>query len=541
VTSFGFLPRTKRHSFRRQLIVSSVIGLTLILGLFGVFVRYVVTTTLINSVDQELLQRIRTTKHRPPPRPADQNQSPPGDPYDDPNTDPGQIRNGSDGFDGGQPDNQGPPPDDGGQQPGLPPQQPFQQGDDQFGSGPSADSRYVLPPNNLNVDDPYRPRRFTLDGEALDRTSANPAWDLAAIQSASRTKRPVFTTKRINNVDLRILTEQDMSPQGDTWYFQAPYPLTDVNSAIAGVDRALLTLIPIALLVAGIGGAFVTKSVVTRLAQLARTAGNIGANDLSQRLPVVGSDEFADLAQTFNALLTRVEVAFQEQAKVVEQQRRFTADASHELKTPLTIIRGTTSLALAGDGVLDRTATSDIDSAASSMSELVQDLIFLARSDAGQLGRKKIDILILDPLLRAIDRVAAISSAPIKLVSANESLVVNADESEMVRLFTNILTNAANHTPNNGRIIVSLSSSNTEVVIMVNDTGIGIAQQHIEHLGERFYRVDSARSRSTESTGGSGLGLAICRGIVEAHQGTISFESELGKGTTVTVVLPRTG
>jgi two-component system OmpR family sensor kinase len=293
------------------------------------------------------------------------------------------------------------------------------------------------------------------------------------------------------------------------------------------------------LLIAGIGGAFLTTRVLSRVKQMAQAAATIGAKDLSRRLPVVGNDEFAGLAETFNELLARVEIAFQEQARVVEQQRRFTADASHELKTPLTLIRGTTSLALSDNGILDRQSTTDIDNAAASMSELVQDLIFLARADAGQLGKKRIDLLLLDPLQRAVDLISPISEAPINFMQAHECLSVNADESDMVRLFSNILQNAAYHTPSGGRIIVSLSSTLTDAIVMINDSGVGIAPQHVEHLGERFYRVDSSRTRSSEIIGGSGLGLAICIGIVEAHGGTMKIDSILGKGTTVTITLPR--
>jgi signal transduction histidine kinase len=382
----------------------------------------------------------------------------------------------------------------------------------------------------------YDPREFSIDGTSLGLADSITAWDVKAIDAVRASGRPLYSNARSGLVDLRILTVPEQRPGQPEVFIQAPYPLNQVEAAIAAVDRALLTLIPIALIIAAVGGTLVTKNVLARIGQLSHSAAQIGANDLSQRLPVVGRDEFAELAEVFNALLTRVELAFREQARVVEQQRRFTADASHELKTPLTVIRGTTSMALSGHGILDRQSTSEIDHAAESMSSLVQDLIYLARSDSGQLAIEPIDLLVIDPLRRAIDRITPISKAPIRLLAAEEDLTIMASENEMVRLFSNILLNAAQHTPAEGRIIVSLSRTTGDVIVMINDSGPGIEPQHLAHLTERFYRVDTARSRDS---GGSGLGLAICQGIVDAHFGSMSIESTVGKGTTVTITLPR--
>jgi signal transduction histidine kinase len=575
--------RKGRQSIRTQLIFGTIVGLTLALALFGFFVRYVVATTLMNAVDRNLQDRIIQEQHRPPfhmgpggpyglqlqlgPGPNDHNpnnappfqsgrqqnmQPPPNDmqmgagqqgppqsnfrPVDNLQTrhDGNQFegyagRNSGPGTTGWMPDNNAPSPDN-----TMPPSQRF----------PEQSDRQEMPQvkgvTEISQQDLlYHPRRFLLNGQSFDRFSTMAAWDTAAIRRAARQNGPVLSTVVVGKIPLRIFTQPVHPPVGPVWFLQAASPLTETIRAVDGVDRALLTLIPIALLIAGIGGAFLTTRVLSRVKQMAQAAATIGAKDLSRRLPVVGNDEFAGLAETFNELLARVEIAFQEQARVVEQQRRFTADASHELKTPLTLIRGTTSLALSDNGILDRQSTIDIDNAAASMSELVQDLIFLARADAGQLGKKRIDLLLLDPLQRAVDLISPISEAPINFMQAHECLSVNADESDMTRLFSNILQNAAYHTPSGGRIIVSLSSTLTDAIVMINDSGVGIAPQHVEHLGERFYRVDSSRTRSSEIIGGSGLGLAICIGIVEAHGGTMKIDSILGKGTTVTITLPR--
>jgi signal transduction histidine kinase len=546
--------RKARQSIRLQLIVGTVFGLTLALALFGLFVRYVVASTLIGSVDRDLRDKIAQAEHRPPPhlfgdRPA--GEPPPDQAFDNPPM-PGQMPG-----DGQSPPpygfKPGPPPGAGqyGQPPQLPMQTaPFDQQPGGFGPGPplrpdggmlSGPPHFQGAPNpSVGQEDSLdRPRRFSPDGRSLDRFNSESPWDLSAIVSSSAANKPIYSTVLFGKEPLRLLTQPVHPPFGPEWLFQAAYPLGQVNAAIAGVDQALFTLIPIALVVAALGGGMVTRSVVTRVGQMGRTAAGIQASDLSRRLPVVGSDEFSELAETFNALIARLEMAFQEQARVVEQQRRFTADASHELKTPLTVIRGTTSLALSGDGILNRQSTEAIDDAASSMAGLVQDLILLARSDAAQLGRSRIDILLAEPLLRAVGRLSPVSKAPIKVVELAEDVIIYANEDEMIRLFSNILLNASQHTQPAGEILVSMEATEGEAIVTIADSGVGIAPQHLEHLCERFYRVDSSRTRGSDTSGGSGLGLAICKEIVNAHNGTLKVKSVVGKGTSVIIALPR--
>jgi signal transduction histidine kinase len=262
-------------------------------------------------------------------------------------------------------------------------------------------------------------------------------------------------------------------------------------------------------------------------------------------LPVSGEDEFSDLSATFNAMLARLETSFSEQNRLVEalrqmieQQRRFTADASHELRTPLTVIKANTSLALSGAPSPEesRQSMEDIDRAADAASRLVRDLLLLARSDAGQLGRDTVQLPVREVLSQAIANVKRNGGPPVE-IDAGAGLTVRGNEDELVRVFSNLLENAIRYTPAEGHIIVTASSDEGWVRVRIADTGAGIAPEHLPHLGERFYRVDPARTRRG---GGTGLGLSICRSIVEAHGGTMSFESQVGKGTTVTVSLPVT-
>jgi len=341
----------------------------------------------------------------------------------------------------------------------------------------------------------------------------------------------------VDGESLQVLSAPVRERGGIVAVVQVAHPLADVQLAIAGLDRALLTLIPIEVLFAGLGGAYLTNRVLRRVHLTTQAARQITAHDFSTRLPVSGSDEFSELAETFNGLLNRLQLAFEQQARALEQQRRFTADASHELKTPLTVIKGTASMTLQSRPVVERyhAALQEIDRAADTMSHLVQDLLLLARSDGGQLGKEKIELLVSD-ILDSAKAAIVRRNAPVTLQVEDSTLSVMGNERELVRLLSNVLDNARQHTPSDGAIRVSVQAEESNVLISVSDTGPGIAPGHLSHLGERFYRVDTARSRSD---GGTGLGLSICKGIVEAHGGTLQIESTIGIGTTVHIRLPR--
>jgi signal transduction histidine kinase len=276
-----------------------------------------------------------------------------------------------------------------------------------------------------------------------------------------------------------------------------------------------------------------------------------GAEDLSQRLEVTGKDELGQLAATFNGMIARLEGAFHglgeanrnlEEAyrkleAAYQERRRFTGDASHEPRTPLTRIKGSTSLALSGPHDADsyREALEIADEAADAMTRIVQDLLLLARSDAGQLPIQRRPTRLVECVQKAVYSLADQPGAPVRLAFPESDPQVLGDTDHPTRLFVNLLENALRHTPAEGEIRVTVESSGSDWVITVADTGEGIPPEHLPHVRERFYRVDAAR---TGGRGGTGLGLAICESIVRAHGGSLSIESEIGRGTRVTVTLP---
>jgi signal transduction histidine kinase len=450
-------------------------------------VHYLVRSFAIASVDRELAHRTQRLIDRPPP-----------------------PRLGPDGM--------GPGPEGG-----------------PFGDGSPGERNGPVGP----MPDAYRPRLFNREGRPFgpeDPTNVRAPWDPKGLAFAAKGEE-TYATVTWQGEPMRVMSRPFRGRSGDVGVAQAPYPLTEVYRAIGVLDGALLALIPVGLLCAGAGGFLLTNRVLRPLRQLTQTAERIGAEDLSARLPADGQDEFAEMGRTFNGMLSRLETAFREQQRLVEQQRRFTADASHELRTPLTVVKANADLCLTERATADecRQYAAEIKEAAQAMSHLVQDLLLLARSDGGRLARNRIALPVKEAAERAASSASRCGSATVRVEIDDPALCVWGNEDEIVRLLANLLENAMRHTPAGGIVTVRAEPQAKTVRITVSDTGEGIAPEHLPHLGERFYRVDKARSRPG---GGSGLGLSICKSIVEAHGGIMTFESTVGKGTTVSLRLP---
>lgn len=282
-----------------------------------------------------------------------------------------------------------------------------------------------------------------------------------------------------------------------------------------------------------LGGWWLSSRAVAPIKIMSDTVAGITADNLSQRVDLRNVDtELGDLATIINHMLERLETSF-------DQQVRFTADASHELRTPLSIILTQIDLSLGRP----RSETEYRDSlgtcrrAAGRMKSLVDDLLMLARADAGklELRREPIDLaLIVEECAELLEPLAQQRKVRLVHGSARASLV--GDPDRLARLVMNLATNAIVYNRPGGEVHLRIENIEGDVVLKVLDNGVGIPEADLPLLFERFYRVDKARSRDI---GGSGLGLAICRSIVEAHGGTISVLSKLGQGTTFAVRLPR--
>ncbi|HUI74819.1 MAG TPA: heavy metal sensor histidine kinase [Candidatus Acidoferrum sp.] len=294
--------------------------------------------------------------------------------------------------------------------------------------------------------------------------------------------------------------------------------------------------IPLAILLAGIGGYFLARRSLSPVVAMSAKAGRISASNLHERLPVKHEkDELGHLAVSFNQLLDRLDDSF-------ERQKRFVADASHELRTPVAILCGEAEVALSRpDRTLEdyRGSLDVLRAEAAHLKRLVEDLFTLARADAGQYPLSPADFY-LDELVtgccHTIRTLALAKQINITCESPQE-LLIRADEALLRRMLLNLLDNAIKYTPAGGSVTVRCARGESEYRLSVSDTGCGISPELQPRIFERFFRADRARGRG-ENDGGAGLGLAICRWIAEIHRGRIEFRGSQSEGSTFIVHLP---
>ena len=246
-------------------------------------------------------------------------------------------------------------------------------------------------------------------------------------------------------------------------------------------------------------------------------------------------DEFARLSVTLNAMLARLERSF-------STLRRFTADASHELKTPLTVLRSGVERAITHPAtppvVLEVLEETLIE--VNRMTEMVDSLLMLARADEGRapLHLEQLDLReILTEVAETANILGEQAGVVVEVAIPTGPMTLAADHSRIRQLFMNLLTNAIKYTPKGGNVWIEASETGGQITVTVRDTGIGIAPGDLPLIFDRFWRADAARSRTGERPG-AGLGLAICQWIAEAHGGSIEAQSRPGRGTTFTVKLP---
>lgn len=308
------------------------------------------------------------------------------------------------------------------------------------------------------------------------------------------------------------------------------------------VQNQLLLLlaigIPLTMLASGAGGWFLAASALDPIDRITRTARQISARDLHQRLRMnLPNDEVGRLASTFDQMLERLENAF-------EQQRRFIADASHEMKTPLTILKGDVEVALTRPRSPEYYVETleMVNSTTDRLIALVQELLLLARAEDDQsllnLERLNLPDLLAQEARRLMPKA---ESKNIDLfLDLPNILLMQGDQAKLQRLFMNLIDNAIKYSDPGNSVTVSATVQANQACVTIADTGPGIAPEHLPHLFERFYRVDKARahSNSNGTSSGAGLGLSIVQWLVQAHQGRIEVKSQEGQGTTFRVWLP---
>jgi heavy metal sensor kinase len=309
----------------------------------------------------------------------------------------------------------------------------------------------------------------------------------------------------------------------------------DILNMLAAFRMAILNSVILLLVLAGAGGWFLAGRTLKPVERIAEIARGIGESDLSRRIDVETDDELGRLASTLNGMIARLEEAF-------VKQRQFVADASHELRTPLAVIQAESSLVLEKprDPEQYRRSLELVSQEVDYMSEIVGKLLVLARSDAGseQLNVQDIDLAgLLAELGQDLEALAQERGLELTF-DPMDPLTVKGDRVRLRQLFLNLLDNALRYTPGGGAITGSVVRLDDRAVVSIGDTGIGIPEEHLPFIFDRFYRVDKVR---TNGEGGTGLGLSIATSVAKMHGGTIEVESRVGGGTTFRVLLPLAG
>ena len=302
------------------------------------------------------------------------------------------------------------------------------------------------------------------------------------------------------------------------------------------VLNKLLTILSISSIIGGlvalIVGFFITKKSMKPVKKMSETARQISGSDLSQRLEVEDSDdELTELAQTFNSMLERLQKAF-------KRQEQFVSDASHELRTPISIIKGYIN-------ILDRWGKEDIEireeaidsikTEIKSMNDLIESLLFLARGDLADIELSYESFYLNNIIEEVIEENKIIDESLNYIFSKQEKVKVYADKLLIKQLLRIFIENSRKYTPSDGEITIDFNEIEDKIKILIKDTGKGIPEKDIPHIFNRFYKVDKSRS---DEKGSSGLGLSIAMKIIELHKGDIEVESKLGEGTEIILTLP---
>lgn len=354
-----------------------------------------------------------------------------------------------------------------------------------------------------------------------------------ALQRASRGLSTFETVTSLGRYPVRVLTQPVFEMGRVTQVIQVGMSLESLAMARQHFLLVMASVLPLALLLAGGGGWLLARRALNPVHHMAEAARRIGAEHLDERLQTSGSDDELDrLAHTLNDMLARLDAAFR-------QVRQFSADASHELQTPLTILKGELEVALRAPRSAQeyqRVLTSALEEC-ERLVRVVEDLLLLARADAGvlRMDRQAVD---LDELVAEVFEQADILAEPHAVnlcLGPIEPLTIRGDRAHLRRLLLNLIDNGIKYTPPGGRVTLALGQEERWAVLRVSDTGIGLSSEEQARIFQRFYRAANTHLQPEE---GAGLGLCIAQSIVEAHGGHIQVDSAPGRGSMFAVLLP---
>lgn len=374
-------------------------------------------------------------------------------------------------------------------------------------------------------------RRPRIGWSGIPARPTEAPWDAKLAEQSLQGERSIVTMTSPSGEPIRVISLPIERGHQTVGWVQAATELTSLQRLNHALSDILYRCSMAALFIASAAGFFLARQATAPIQKLTEAAEKVSISNLGEKIPSTRSDEIGDLTDAFNRMSGRLRIAFFEQQMLLNAQKQFAADASHELRTPLTRIKLIASAAAMESDIAPelRARFAKIDQTCDQMSELVEELIELARveSNDGQLEFQRTGLATI--VRTAIETAGLQADSRLRIQS--EDSPIECHRPSMERAVVNLLTNAARHTPPDGIIRVTIRKN----TITVADNGSGIEPEHLPHVTKRFYRADESRSREA---GGSGLGLSIVEQIVNAHGGKLSISSSPGEGTSVTINLP---
>jgi heavy metal sensor kinase len=390
-------------------------------------------------------------------------------------------------------------------------------------------------------------RNLIVASEAAENFPHGPKWFTSGtaqpqlsnlLDSASRTGR-AYTTVFNQEEVIRVFAAAVPS-DGQTYLFAVASPLREQEKALAQARQAFYVSVPVALLLASLGGYFLARKSLSPVVTMGEQAARIGASNLNERIPVPqNNEELGRLARIFNDLLSRLDQSF-------ALQKRFMADASHELRTPVAVIRGESEVTLSQpsrDEKEYRESLAIVNDEGQRLTRMVKDLFILARADAGEYPLVLTDFYLdesMSECVHSVRSLAAQKDHEIVYQPPTKEIAFRGDEPLVRRMVLNLLHNAIKYTPKKGQVRVGVKDKGTHCEVTITDTGSGIPREAQSHVFDRFFRVDKARSRDESLNGsGAGLGLSIAQWAAGLHGGNIFLDHSGADGTTFIISLPR--
>jgi two-component system, OmpR family, heavy metal sensor histidine kinase CusS len=345
----------------------------------------------------------------------------------------------------------------------------------------------------------------------------------------------VFTTLRWKGDDYRLLSESFLL-DGELFQIGIASSLDAIEAVLDRLRWLLIACIPAVILAAAVSGSWLSRRALKPVDEITAAAQSIGIENLSERLivPQTG-DELQRLSETWNGMLSRLEAA-------VKRLSQFTADASHELRTPLAIIRSTAEVAFRRPRSAEayKEALGKVVAESERMTQLVEDLLFLARCDSSsvEIPMGAVDLIpIIEEICAEITPRVELKAMRLAFQAPSGSFCITGNYVALRRLLLVLLDNAIKYSGPGGEIRIDLAESGDGMSLEIRDTGIGIPEQALPRIFERFYRAEQAR---VEGEGGHGLGLSLAEGIAQRHHARIDVTSVPGRGSTFRVVFPTT-